>query len=299
MSSDEEARVDQRPNLNCRTVKSIAQSPLALAALYRSGLGKTWENQKQAAEALARLKVTRTHINRAVRLTALPEAVLSLFSSVQILDRTARELLRVQRKLGAKQLEQRAAVINPEGRSWSEIVAMLEGKEPVSPAYRLHYSGTGPLERAAQFAEGLAANTWSTISEAAEVTGWNRRDLSTAIAISNLPLAVISLFDGKNLSNNVGKTLIGIERAIGAEKLLRNARAIHDRPKRRTTDELINALAGTGGSSGMSLNIRGTPSTLTFEMTFQVEDAEQLIVNAVDVESMIRAVLRKTPRKKG
>lgn len=280
-------------------MKIIAGSPLALAALYHSGLGTKWKNQRQAADALARLKVTRSHINRAVRLVSLPEAVLALFSSVQILDITGRHLLRIHRSLGAPELEQRAAQINPKGRSWQEIVAMLEGKEPVAPVYRLHQSDTTPLERAAKFKEGLAANAWATIAEAADATGWNRRDLSNAVAIANLPPEVVSLFDGKRLSKDVGKTLLGIQQAIGIEKMLRNASALHDRPRRRTIEELINALAGVPSSSEMSLKIRGTPTTITFEMTFDVKDAERLIIGAVDVKKMIQAVLQKTPRSGG
>jgi hypothetical protein len=101
------------------------------------------------------------------------------------------------------------------------------------------------------------------------------------------------------LSKDVGKTLLGIQRAIGAEKMIKNAAALHDQPKRRTIEELINALAGTPYSAEMSLKIRGTPTTLTFEMTFDVKDAERLIIGAVDVEKMIRAVLQKTPRDGG
>lgn len=269
---------------------------MALAALYHSGLGTKWQNQSEAATALARLKVTRQHINRAVRLVALPEVVLALFSSVQILEFTARELLRVQRSVGVATLEQRAAEINPEGRTWQEIVAMLEGKEPVAPAYRLHQSETTPLERAAQFKEGLASNAWSTIGQAAEATGWNRRELYTAVAIANLPSEVVSLFDGKRLSKDVGKTLLGIQQAIGIEKMRKNAAALHDRPKRRTIDELINTLAGPPVSPEVSLKIRGTQTKLTFEMTFDVKDADRLIIGAVDVEKMIRAVLQKMPR---
>ncbi|MCG7400503.1 hypothetical protein [Caballeronia zhejiangensis] len=277
-------------------MKNISSSPLALAALYHSGLGTKWQNQSEAATALARLKVTRQHINRAVRLVALPEVVLALFSSVQILEFTARELLRVQRSVGVATLEQRAAEINPEGRTWQEIVAMLEGKEPVAPAYRLHQSETTPLERAAQFKEGLASNAWSTIGQAAEATGWNRRELYTAVAIANLPSEVVSLFDGKRLSKDVGKTLLGIQQAIGIEKMRKNAAALHDRPKRRTIDELINTLAGPPVSPEVSLKIRGTQTKLTFEMTFDVKDADRLIIGAVDVEKMIRAVLQKMPR---
>lgn len=277
-------------------MKSIAQNPLALAALYRSGLGKNWENQSQAAKALARLNVSRVHLNRAVRVAALPETVLSLFSSTGMLDITARELLRIERKLGAEQLAARAAHLSPDGRSWSEIVAMLEGKEPVVPAYAVHIERR-LLERAAQYAEGLASGLWSSVKEAAQATGWDRGDLYRAIAVSRLPAAVIDLFGKATLSREIGDTLLSIEKTIGAEKMLRNARAVRDRPKRRTTNDLLNALAGAKDYSDMSLKIRGTGSKITLEMTFDVEDAEQLLLDEDEVKGHIQAMLMLAPQR--
>jgi hypothetical protein len=234
------------------------------------------------------------HINRAVRLAALPEAILSLLSSTGVLDGTARELLRTERELGVEELQRRAVEIDPQGRSRSEILALLKGDPKATSAY----TPVAPLDRAAQFAEGVAANLWSSIAEASRQTGWNREDLSRCVAISKLPPDVLNLFEGKVLSMEVGQTLIAVQRTIGVDKMLRNAKAIHDRPKRRTVDQLINELAGSKDHFDMSLRIRGTPTTMTFEMTFDVKNADQLLIDEEEVKNHIKAILLRSPRAK-
>jgi hypothetical protein len=279
------------------SAKPLAQNPLALAAVYRNGLGKTWNNQTEAAVALARISVTRTHINRAARVAAMPAAVLSLFTTVRMLDHTARELIRLERKVGRDEMEQRASQISAVGRSWREIIAMLGG-EALTPSSKIRFPSKAPLERASLYAEGLATNLWSTVVEAANITGWERAKLAKAIAISELPSVVLFLFEGKYLSLEIGETLISIKRAIGTETMVRNARVLQDNPKRRSMDELINALAGAKTYSDMTLKMRGTPTRLTFEMTFNVEDADQLIVDAEIVKGMVRSILLNSPRRK-
>jgi len=279
------------------STKSLAKDLLLLASVYQSGLGRTWQNQTQAAKALAGLKVTRAHINRAARLIAMPEAVLSLFSSTKVRDATARELIRLENKFGRDEVQRRAERIDANGRSWQEMVAMLEGVPP-PVRRRAEWKDVSPIERASQFADGLASNLWSTMAEAATITGWDRSTLARAIAISKLPSIVLSLFDGSYMSLEVGETLIGIQRTIGKEKLIRNAMSLHDRPKRRTTDELLNALAGARDYSDMSLRIRATPTKISFEMTFNVEDARGLLIDEDEVKGYIQACLMSSRREK-
>lgn len=278
------------------STKSLAKDLLLLASVYQSGLGKTWQNQTEAAGALARLKVTRAHINRAVRLNAMPRAVLSLFSLTKVRDATARELIRIENNLGRDELQRRAENIDAKGRRWQELVAMLEGVPPPIRR-RAEWKDVTPMERASQFANGLASNLWSTVAEAATITGWDRPKLARAVAISKLPSEVLSLFDGSYMSLEVGETLIGIQRTIGKEKLIRNAMSLHDRPKRRTTDELLNALAGARDYSDMSLKIRATPTRISFEMTFDVENAEQLLIDEDEVKGHIQAILMLSPQR--
>jgi hypothetical protein len=279
------------------STKSLAKDLLLLASVYQSGLRKTWQNQTEAAGALARLKVTRAHINRAVRLNAMPRAVLSLFSSTKVRDATARELIRLENKFGRDEVQRRAERIDANGRSWQELVAMLEGVPP-PVRRRAEWKDVSPIERASQFADGLASNLWSTMAEAATITGWDRSTLARAIAISKLPSIVLSLFDGSYMSLEVGETLIGIQRTVGEERLIRNARALHDRPKRRSTDELLNALAGARDYSDMSLRIRATPTKISFEMTFNVEDARGLLIDEDEVKGYIQAFLMSSRREK-
>ncbi len=100
------------------------------------------------------------------------------------------------------------------------------------------------------------------------------------------------------MSLEVGETLIGIQRTVGEERLIRNARALHDRPKRRSTDELLNALAGARDYSDMSLRIRATPTKISFEMTFNVEDARGLLIDEDEVKGYIQAFLMSSRREK-
>jgi hypothetical protein len=227
----------------------------------------------------------------------MPEVVLALFQSTGVVNRTARELVRVARKIGVEELERRAKEVDPKGRSWTEIVAILEGKEPSAPRY-VTSSVTGPLERASHYHQGLAAKAWLTVSEAAEITGWDRADLSKAVAVSKLPATALDLFDGKRFTKELGETLLAIQRWVGLEKMVQNAKTLHEFPKRRTRDELVTALAGAKSDPDFTLRMRRKACRVTFELTCDVRDAARLLVDLDQLKSMLQSTLKNSPRKR-
>src|SRR5690349_12359919 len=113
---------------------TLADDPLALAALYRAGLGLKWGSQAEAAERLTSLglRVRRAQIQQALAVSAFPDKILALFSDVGIVHETARLLVRARNKNGIAYLVSRAAVIDPAGKSRTEILAHLCGTHPAS-----------------------------------------------------------------------------------------------------------------------------------------------------------------------
>jgi hypothetical protein len=276
--------------------KPLSRNPLALAAVYKDGLGTAWQNQKEAAAVLARMNVNRAHVNRAVRTASMPEAVLRLLELVEVTNETARELIRLENALGRGELERRAERLESAPRPWREVIADLDGVAATAKRRRATRALT-PLERAAAYAEGIAANLWSTVTQASALTGWDRTDLSRSIAVSKLPRQILDLFDGRTFTVELADTLLAFQRSLGLERLVRNAEIIRERPMRRTRDELLNALAGARSSPHVKFKLRGRTSKITFEFTFDVEEAERVLLELGTLESMVEKFIRNSPRR--
>jgi hypothetical protein len=275
-------------------VTTLSQNPIALAALYQEGLGKHWSNQTEAAKALARLNVAREDVNRAVRVAALPKSVLALFRFTGITNVAARKLISLQRTFGVGELDLRAGQIDVAGRSWQDVVDLLAGNEPKPERTRRRQL----LEKASEFTEGLANGDWSTMAEAARKTGWHAGQLSNAVAIAGMHPEVLELFENKRITKEIGTTLLSIQRSIGQRKLLENAHALHRRPKRRTADELLNALAGVKPYTDIGVKVRGTASKISIEMTFGVSDAEHVILDLDQMKIMLESIVANSARRK-
>lgn len=177
--------------------KPLPRNPLALAALYKEGLGRLWQNQKQAADALTRFGVKREDVNRALRLSSMPTDALMLFADCGINGRTARELIRIERAIGRAALEERAQAIAKEGKSRTELVQMLDDQSPVPPKRRRTPQVDLPSIRAQQYVNGIATNKWSTMTEAAKTEGWGKEMLFKSTMLAGLPPVITSLFEQK------------------------------------------------------------------------------------------------------
>jgi hypothetical protein len=275
-------------------ITTLSQNPIALAALYQEGLGKHWRNQTEAAKALARLHVAREDINRALRVAALPQSVLALFRSTGITNVAARKLISLQRAIGVAELDLRSRQIDVSGRSWQDVVDLLAGNEPKPERTRRRQL----LETASEFTEGLANGDWSTMAEAARKTGWHAGQLSNAVAVAGMHPDVLELFENKRITKEVGTTLLSIQRSIGQRKLLENAHALRHSPKRRTTDELLNALAGVKPYTDIGVKVRGSASTISIEMTFGVNHAEHVLLDLDQMKIMLESIIANSARRR-
>ncbi|SAL66290.1 hypothetical protein [Caballeronia humi] len=262
--------------------KQLAHNPLALAALYHDGLGRQWTNQRDAAAALTKLGVRREHVNRAVRVASMPVEVLSLFTEAGLLDKTARQLLSLQRTVGRDSLVQRAGAVSKEGKSWTEIIQLLTG-EPVSAPKRRRPAVSQPLLRAARYTEGLANNEWSTLSEASGRTGWAKTKISEAISVSKLPAVVIELFDAKRFTTKHAADLQAIVRLLGITKVVRNAKWLTEHPGRRTSKEILKYLASGEPTPDCDVAVARKGTSVTISFTFE---ARPNVRKLVDVDQL-------------
>ena len=263
--------------------KPLSRNPLALATLYKDGLGRLWQNQTEAAESLARFGVQREHVNRALRVSAMPPDVLLLFTETGLIGRTARELIRIERDIGREALEQRARAIAKEGKSWAEIVHLLDDKPPPAPQRGRTPQVDLPFVRARQFVEGVAANKWLTKTEAAKQQGWGKVRLSVATALSTLPKVITELFDEKRFSHGNAETLLALVRTLGVSKVARNAKLLSEQPGRRSAAAILNYLAGGPADTDCKVKVQVVGDAVTFSFSFKARATRR---NLVDVDQL-------------
>ncbi|CAL8480959.1 hypothetical protein [Caballeronia sp. S22] len=263
--------------------KPLSRNPLALATVYRDGLGRLWQNQKEAAESLARFGVKREDVNRALRVSAMPADVLLLFTESGLIGRTARELIRIERAIGREALARRARAIAKEGKSWAEIVHLLDSKSPPLPERGGKPQVDLPFARARQFVEGVAANRWSTMTEAAKLQGWGDKRLAVAIAVSKLPPVITELFDEKRFTHGNAKTLLALVRTLGVSKVARNAKLLSEQPGRRSPAVILDYLAGGPADTDCKVKVHAVGDVVTLSFSFKACATRR---NLIDVEQL-------------
>ena len=276
-------------------VRPIARNPILLAEMYFSGLGKKWRNQK-ALEIFRHLKpaVSRQDLSRAIGVQRLPQSVRSLFDHAGIWSETARELVSLSRKHGAFVLAERARHIEPEGFTWHQIVALLDGREPAATKRRVR-SHMSPLLLAATYRKGLVDGQWDSLTSAAEKSGWHKSALVNAVAVSELPSEILRLFEGKTLSRSHGESLLKVYNAIGEDEFVARAKEMLDAPKRRTTDQIIAYLLSVREASGIDLRIRerrerGT-TRFVFEFSVDAKQADELMLSSKELAPIVHMAL--------
>lgn len=277
----------------------ISRDPMALADLYHAGLDKNWTNQKEAVAAMARFspKVTREALNRAIAVSKLPNAVLRVFEVAGIWPSTARALVQLSRKYGATVLEDRAKAIDPTGKTWSEIIALLDGREAVPPKRAV--GSPSALALAAEYKRGLTEGRWTSIHSAVDACkAWDRRTVRQAVAISNLPPEVLELFVYRPLTFSLGATLLRIQKAMGAEQLARRAAEMLKAPRRRTTDEIVASLLKARLNGGANLTVRLDGTDMVFEFKVPVDEPGELLFTAEEMGPIVEmAVMTLRARK--
>ncbi|BAO92980.1 hypothetical protein [Caballeronia cordobensis] len=269
--------------------KPLARNPLALASLYKDGLGRHWKNQTEAAKSLSRFGVKREHVNRAMRIASMPADVLLLFTETGLIDRTARELIRLERSVGRATLELRAQSISKKGRSWCELVELLEGKSPTprKPAPQVAL----PFVRASLYEEGVASKEWSTMTEAAKRQGWGTRHLQNATALAKLPPVITGLFDPDQFSSRNAETLLALIRSVGLSKITRHAKLLSEQPGRRSTTKILEYLAGGSDDADCKLSVRRTSKDLTFSFTFDATHTRRKLIDVEQLRALAASAL--------
>ncbi|MDR5754995.1 MULTISPECIES: hypothetical protein [unclassified Caballeronia] len=265
----------------------ISRDPLALANLYNAGLGRNWKNQREAVAAMARFtpKVTREALNRAVAVAKLPAEVISLFDVAGLWPETARSLVELLRKYGPTKLQDRATAVDRTGKSWNEIVDLLDGREPVPPK---RPAKIPPLALAAEYQRGLAKGSWTSLRAALDARkDWKAFRLSQAIAISNLPPEVLELFKSRPLTYRLGVTLVQLQKAIGTEELAARATEMLGVPRRRSTDQIVAALLKVRLKGEGNVRVRREGSDMVFEFKVPLSEPDQLVFTAEEMAALI------------
>ncbi|MBK5065701.1 hypothetical protein [Paraburkholderia domus] len=257
------------------TEQAIAD-PLNLAALYQAGLGVQWNSYREAATRMAtdfKINIGFARIREAVAVSELPSEILSLFSDVGLVNRTARELLKAAKAEGVTKLVARARKVDPSGKSRTDLMALVCGDE--QPMER----GTQrdrPLLIAKTYSDGLEKGKWASPKEAAAKLGIDLRKITRAISIAALPGEVLALFP--NIGANLGMHLVHLTRIRGSKKM--NALAIEAGRAipRLSPEELVGHFLGLArGKARVTLRKSGGDLVLVYNLGPVDEVAETKI----------------------
>ncbi|MGF6649547.1 hypothetical protein OKW34_000109 [Paraburkholderia youngii] len=275
--------------------KSLGDDPLALAALYFAGLGVKWKSQAEAAQKLTNLgsRVRRAQIQQAVAVSAFPKEVLALFSDVGMLHETARQLIRARNKIGITDLVSRAALVDPGGKSRTEIVAHLCGRES-DKALRATYRTDSPLALYRRYVEGLRAKAWATMREAADAMGIAHSRIVCASAVANLPEELTSVLPADCLTFEMGRAIADLVAVRGVEAIRKEAVAARNLVPRLSPQRFLARLMGIDGSQFVAKvrrapERRGRPGRLFVEIHLDATDPDsesrlELLIDCLNVE---------------
>ncbi|CAE6961921.1 hypothetical protein R70199_07384 [Paraburkholderia domus] len=220
-----------------------------------------------------KINIGFARIREAVAVSELPSEILSLFSDVGLVNRTARELLKAAKAEGVTKLVARARKVDPSGKSRTDLMALVCGDE--QPMER----GTQrdrPLLIAKTYSDGLEKGKWASPKEAAAKLGIDLRKITRAISIAALPGEVLALFP--NIGANLGMHLVHLTRIRGSKKM--NALAIEAGRAipRLSPEELVGHFLGLArGKARVTLRKSGGDLVLVYNLGPVDEVAETKI----------------------
>ncbi|WP_232316921.1 hypothetical protein, partial [Candidatus Burkholderia verschuerenii] len=152
-----------------------------------------------------------------------------------------------------------------------------------------------PLAMAAIYQKGLAEARWDSMTGAAQALGWHKTKLMRAVAISQLPIEVLQLFEGKTLLYANGDVLLKIHQVIGTAKMVECAEELLKKPKRRSAEQIVAHLMGVKEESRLALKIRKVRSQrvtrFVFEFSVKVSEAAEIIAGGEDLAPIIKTAL--------
>ncbi|MGF6870677.1 hypothetical protein OKW35_000131 [Paraburkholderia sp. MM5477-R1] len=223
----------------------MIDDPLALAALYRAGLGSKWETMTEAAVAMAAVGVraSKNRIVQAVAVSEFPTEILALFASVGMVNRTARELIRARNEQGIADMVARSASLNPAGKSRSEILAHVCNTRTTS-GYRRTYTGESPLALNERYVQGCRSGLWSTVRQAADAMGISHSRLTMASAIAALPQELLNALPTGGLTFETGRALVDLVALRGEKVICEEAISVQNIVPRLSPQRLLSRLIG-------------------------------------------------------
>ncbi|MFL9934937.1 hypothetical protein P0D88_38710 [Paraburkholderia sp. RL18-103-BIB-C] len=259
------------------TEQTIAD-PLNLAALYHAGLGVQWNSYREAATRMAtdfKINIGFARIREAVAVSELPSEILSVFTDVGLVNRTARELLKAAKAEGVTKLVERARKVDPSGKSRTDLMALVCGIAEQPPMGR----GTQrdrPLVIAKTYSDGLERGKWASPKDAATKLGIDLKTITRAISIAALPGEVLALFP--NIGANLGEHLVRLTRIRGSKKISALAIEAGRAIPRLSPEELMGHFLGLArGKARVTLRKSGGDLVLVYNLGPVDEVAETKI----------------------
>ncbi|MDR5737689.1 hypothetical protein [Caballeronia sp. LZ016] len=205
-----------------------------LAMLYREGLADgRWTTQ---LGALSTLGVSQGDLSLALQLEKLPEPIVDLFEDrIEISSHTVRVIRHTIIHDGLSTVLSRVQRSGVPSKTLSNkgVLRVIKG-QALGSKKMLRRSGQDlekivarPLDLPAHIAEryylGVKQGEWDSFSACAKALHISRRNISDAVAISELPVSIRHLFGVQALTLCVGRKLLALKRELGIDELLLRA----------------------------------------------------------------------------
>lgn len=237
-----------------RSRQRVVLHPCFLVAyLYQRGLesGK-WTTQADASRAL---NVSETNLSVALRMGSLPAELMGMFADIsQVTAHTVRVIRGVIAQEGQEAVLKRIRPhITAGGKLPAKaVLALVKGRmsnsaKAVSAARRdrfIHRSPDLPMSISNRYHQGIVNGEWTSYSACSRALRIPRRNISDAVSIGQLPLAVRSLFSESKLTFAVGRKLLAISRVVTNSTLIKRSNDISYLAESYTSGQLLRELNG-------------------------------------------------------
>ncbi|MEX3931222.1 hypothetical protein AB4Y32_05260 [Paraburkholderia phymatum] len=272
--------------------------------LYQRGLESgEWTTQAAAARAL---NVSQSELSMALRMSSLPEELLSIFADrTEVSSHTVRVIREVMARDGLEtvherirqhvtagiQLPAKAVLALVKGRmSEARKAAASAGREEDRPIPR---SQELPMALSDRFHRGIVDGEWTSYSACSRALRISRRKISDAVAIGQLPPGVRSLFWESQLTFAVGRKLLAIERRVDTRELDARANKIRYIADKYTAGQVLRELNGENVPLGPFSRLRVKKGRGAGRLIIECDHPDFLLRYRREMETALNKVVRK------
>ncbi|MFM0528068.1 hypothetical protein PQR11_24180 [Paraburkholderia strydomiana] len=275
-----------------------------IAHYYKDGLAKgKWTTQKGALNALG---VSQAELSLALKVAALPTAIVNLFESATgVTPYSVRVIREVIARDGLQTVFQRIGEHVAAGRTLPAraVLATINGQGAASRR-ALRYLGNpenkvlsktldSPKNISDRYHLGVTRGEWTTYSGCARALDISRKNMRDAVYLMALRDSLPVSFSEAELTFAVGRKLLALDKELGRQALLQRVRNLSPGGSEATPETVLRELNGVNVLTSDHYRIRIRKGRGTRRLIIECIDAGALLPYRRDIERAIRKVVKR------